>query len=522
MEISNDAAALTAAPDAAPPLKTALSGKEGVCFIDVTTVEWMWESPWKSFKQKSCSGTGFILDSGKIMTCSHVVKYAIDVRVRRHGSARKFLAKVLTYAPDVDLALLEIVDENVADFFGPERPLRGAAVFSTEIPALQTRVTVCGYPTGGSTICLTEGVVSRVDDVTIAGCQDSLLMIQIDAAINSGNSGGPCYGPNGNVVGIAFAKSASGNDDNIGYILSAPIAVAFLGRVGEDGSYTIIPSVPYTWRKLENKSLRLAHIVPSHVHGVLLTSVCPSTQEYLLKGDVLMKIDDREVADDGQVSLRGDELIQHRCLLRGKKLDEKTVFSVFRNGKVVESGPCVLRNIPSVFPRWPDVDHVKDYLILGALVLLPLSYGITSNAKVTAKTLYAYEQWKQKWPSEWDGVEGLVLLTEILAHEVSFSYRTSVFHRVLTYDGIPVRSLRHLRDLWEETCAKEQAIMDNADDDDDKHSKRKSVVRLELDLADDIVFEVQAAMEAQQEILETHQIPKPWVISEPNPKYKFG
>ena len=267
-----------------PPLvvleKTALTGKEGACFIDVTTVEWMWESPWKSFKQKSCSGTGFILDSGKIMTCSHVVKYAIDVRVRRHGSARKFLAKVLTYAPDVDLALLEIVDENVADFFGPERPLRGAAVFSTEIPALQTRVTVCGYPTGGSTICLTEGVVSRVDDVTIAGCQDSLLMIQIDAAINSGNSGGPCYGPNGNVVGIAFAKSASGNDDNIGYILSAPIAVAFLGRVGEDGSYTIIPSVPYTWRKLENKSLRLAHIVPSHVHGVLLTSVCPSTQEW--------------------------------------------------------------------------------------------------------------------------------------------------------------------------------------------------------------------------------------------------
>lgn len=219
----------------------------------------------------------------------------------------------MTYAPDVDLCLLEICDDENSrqEFFGTEIPLRGAVEFATGIPALQDRVTVCGYPTGGSTICLTEGVVSRVDDVTISPCQDSLLMVQIDAAINAGNSGGPCYDKDGKVVGVAFAKSASGKDDNIGYILSAPVVLSFLGRVAEDGSsYTIIPSVPYFWRKLENKSLRLAHKVPPHVHGILLTSVCPSYEEYLQKNDVLMKIDHRELADDGQISLRGDELIQ--------------------------------------------------------------------------------------------------------------------------------------------------------------------------------------------------------------------
>jgi len=59
------------------------------------------------------------------------------------------------------------------DFFGSEIPLRGAVEFAMQVPALQSRVTVCGYPTGGSTICLTEGVVSRVDDVTISPCQVS-------------------------------------------------------------------------------------------------------------------------------------------------------------------------------------------------------------------------------------------------------------------------------------------------------------------------------------------------------------
>lgn len=220
---------------------------------------------------------------------------------------------------------------------------------------------------------------------------------------------------------------------------------------------------------------------------------------------------------------------QHRCLLRGKKIDEETFFSVYRDGKVLETGPCVLRNIPTIYPRWPDVDHVKDYLILGALVLLPLTYGITANGKITSKTLYTYEKFRQKWPGQWDGLDGIVLLTEILAHEVSFSYRTSIFHRVLSYNGIPVKSLRHLRDMWEETCAEEKAaavVRSNSDemcdDDDDQPPKAKSLVRLELELADDIVFEVKAAMDAQEEILRTHQIPKQSVISEPNPKYKFG
>lgn len=76
---------------------TALSGKGGVCLIEVTSVSWMTTLPWKSYSQKKSHGTGFVVENFKIMTCSHVVEDAIDLRVRRHGSARKFRAKVSIY-----------------------------------------------------------------------------------------------------------------------------------------------------------------------------------------------------------------------------------------------------------------------------------------------------------------------------------------------------------------------------------------------------------------------------------------
>ena len=148
-----------------------------------------------------------------------------------------------------------------------------------------------------------------------------------------GNSGGPAFNAKGQVTGVAFCKNNKVKTDNIGYLIPADVVRAFLGRVSQDGIYTLSPSIPYRWHSLENKSLRLYHKVPENVHGVLLVSVCESVGDSLQEGDVLTKIDGKPVADDGQVVLRGDELIQHRYMLRGKRVDEPTVFSVFRNGQ---------------------------------------------------------------------------------------------------------------------------------------------------------------------------------------------
>ena len=62
------------------------------------------------------------------------------------------------------------------------------------------------------------------------------------------------------------------------------------------------------------------------------------------------------------MTLRGDELIMCRYLLRGKRVGSPTVFTVFRDGGEVESPPIVLRDLPPICPRWADVDYQPEYL----------------------------------------------------------------------------------------------------------------------------------------------------------------
>jgi hypothetical protein len=124
-------------------------------------------------------------------------------------------------------------------------------------------------------------------------------------------------------------------------------------------------------------------------------------QSILRNGDVLIKIDESTIYDNCEVVLRGDELIQHEYLLRGKGLDEPVVFTVFRYGKYIQCEPCTLTDLPYIFQRWPQVDHQAEYLILGALVLLPCSYGLVF-LNMGASTLLdgSIRQWARKWPGQ--------------------------------------------------------------------------------------------------------------------------
>ena len=495
----------------------------GVCRVEVAKVDWDHLSPWQKTAQIRSTGTAFVIDGQRLLTNAHVVKSAIDIRVRPHGSTRRFPAKVVTYAPDVDLALLELLgDSEKEDFWGQRA--NQSLEFATELPALQETIHVVGFPTGGRTICVTEGVVSRID------LYNRIVAIQVDSAINPGNSGGPAFNSKGQVTGVAFRKKVSTKAkqvDNIGYLIPAVLVRAFLGRVdAQNGTYMLSGTIPYRCHSLENHSLRLAHKVPDSIHGVLITSVADAPEdgkEYsplqLQPGDILTKIDDSEVADDGQVILRGDELIQHAYLMRIKKKDEPVTFTVYRDGNHIVCDPYYLKDIRPIIPRWENVDYMPNYMILGSLVLLPafieMRHFKQCGNLLKADCIESY----RRWPREWEGKEGLVVLTQIYAHELSFSY-SRPWRRVVSYNGEMIKSLEHLQDLWTASCAAvSQNEKEGMDVEGGDQERELSFVQLELENDDDIVFEVGAAMEAQKEVMATHAIPKPYNILPPNPKY---
>lgn len=153
---------------------------------------------WQNKGQRHSTGSGFIISDQRILTNAHVVADQSFVTVTKHNNNTHFAAKVSAVGHECDIAMLEIEDKSFFDSINKNEYFELG-----DIPKLQDTVTVLGYPTGGDTISVTKGVVSRVEVVNYIHAAHYLLGIQIDAAINSGNSGGPAI-INNKVIGIAF------------------------------------------------------------------------------------------------------------------------------------------------------------------------------------------------------------------------------------------------------------------------------------------------------------------------------
>jgi hypothetical protein len=125
-------------------------------------------------------------------------------------------------------------------------------------PLMQDSVTVVGYPIGGDTISVTSGVVSRIEVTSYAHGSSELLGVQIDAAINAGNSGGPAFNEAGHCVGIAFQSLKNEDAENIGYVIPTPVIKHFITDFERNGSYTGFPILGIEWQKMENPQLRKA------------------------------------------------------------------------------------------------------------------------------------------------------------------------------------------------------------------------------------------------------------------------
>jgi serine protease Do len=155
------------------------------------------EVPEQEFRQRSL-GSGFIIDSrGFILTNTHVIENADEIKVRLDNE-KEYDAEVVGKDPATDLALIKVkTKEN----------LPTATLGDSEALRVGEWVLAIGNPFGyGHTV--TAGIVSALGRIIGAGPYDDF--IQTDASINPGNSGGPLFNVRGEVVGINTAIVASG------------------------------------------------------------------------------------------------------------------------------------------------------------------------------------------------------------------------------------------------------------------------------------------------------------------------
>lgn len=176
-------------------------------------------------------GTGIIITSdGEIVTNSHVIEGASEIRVRLAGETEPRPATLIGADPSNDLALLRIAGDGFPTVTFAESE---SVAIGDEVVAIGFALDLDGAPS------VTKGIVSALGRTisTSSGALDGL--IQTDAAISSGNSGGPLVNAAGEVIGIntAVARgSATTAASNIGFAISSRTTLTVIDRLREQGS----------------------------------------------------------------------------------------------------------------------------------------------------------------------------------------------------------------------------------------------------------------------------------------------
>jgi len=162
--------------------------------------------------------------------------------------------------------------------------------------------------------------------------------LQIDAAINSGNSGGPAFNDKGKCVGIAFQSLKHEDAENIGYVIPTPVIKHFIEDYKKSGEYTGFPILGIEWQKMENPDLRKAMGMKSDQKGVRVRRVEPTAPESgcLQPSDIILSFDGIDIANDGTVPFRHGERIGFSYLVSQKYTGEKARVKVLRNSKIHE------------------------------------------------------------------------------------------------------------------------------------------------------------------------------------------
>ena len=163
---------------------------------------------YEQVQQAEWSGTGFAIADSYIVTNYHVTNGAKTIKVRGvNGDMKEALkAYVVASDRDHDLAVIKIVDKK---FEGFENIPYG---IGKSLPEVGDKIFVLGYPmtsTMGQEVKLTDGIISAA-----SGYKGDQSMYQISAAVQPGNSGGPLFDNEGNVIGIVCAKHADAENAN--------------------------------------------------------------------------------------------------------------------------------------------------------------------------------------------------------------------------------------------------------------------------------------------------------------------
>ena len=260
--------------------------------VVVITAEQVVYSQWSWYGQnqvESGAGSGVIISSdGYILTCAHVVDGASTITVTIGD--KDYTATLVGEDTTSDIAVIKIDADG----------LTPATVGNSDSLKVGQSVMAVGNPLGELGGTVTGGMISALNrSVTIQGTNstNTMSLIQMDASVSPGNSGGGLFNMNGELIGLVNAKSSSSDAEGLGFAIPINDAIKVAQELLENGYVSGRPYMGITY--LAVTDAQTAAQLNVNAYGVYVVDVVqggPADKAGLKTGDRIVSIDGTEIA----------------------------------------------------------------------------------------------------------------------------------------------------------------------------------------------------------------------------------
>ena len=260
--------------------------------VVVITTEQVVYSQWSWYGQnqvESGAGSGVIISSdGYILTCAHVVDGASTITVTIGD--KDYTATLVGEDTTSDIAVIKIDADG----------LTPATVGNSDSLKVGQSVMAVGNPLGELGGTVTGGMISALNrSVTIQGSSsvNTMSLIQMDASVSPGNSGGGLFNMNGELIGIVNAKSSSSDAEGLGFAIPINDAIKVAQELLENGYVTGRPYLGITYLAVEDA--QTAAQLGVNAYGVYVVEVVkggPAEKAGMQAGDRIVSVDGTEIA----------------------------------------------------------------------------------------------------------------------------------------------------------------------------------------------------------------------------------
>ena len=276
--------------------------------------QWSW---YGQSQVESGAGSGVIISSdGYILTCAHVVSGASNITVSIGD--KDYPATLVGEDTTSDIAVVKV------DATG----LTPATVGNSDNLKVGESVMAVGNPLGELGGTVTSGIVSALNrSVSIQGSSsvNTMSLIQMDASVSPGNSGGGLFNMNGELVGIVNAKSSDSDAEGLGFAIPVNDAVKVAQELLENGYVTGRPYLGISYFAVTNA--QTAAQLGVNAYGVYIVEVVkggPADKAGLQAGDRIVSVDGSEVATQSDLG----------TLMQDHKAGDTIEITVARGGQM--------------------------------------------------------------------------------------------------------------------------------------------------------------------------------------------